>query len=379
MKTRMLEKLNLRLPLLGFGCMRLPLAPDGSIETKAASEMVDYALKNRINYFDTAYMYHQGRSESFIGEALRQYPRESYMLTTKLHTSYTRTKADVERIFQEQLAKCQVDYFDFYLLHDVDKTRFEVIDELRIYDFLKQKQAEGKIRHIGFSSHDDHRHIAELLDRYDFDAVQLQINYLDWTLRNAEACYQLLEERGIPCIVMEPVKGGSLAEVPEAVREIFTACAPEASPASFALRWVASLPNVKMVLSGMSSMEQLVENTQVMADFIPLSGAEQEAVRAAVAIFDSLKQIPCTGCKYCIDCPVGVNIPGVFNLFNRQAIFGQKEHFRIKQFYGTIYADHEKGSACIGCERCVKLCPQHIAIPAELEKADRVLMEIINK
>lgn len=379
MQRRTLERLDLQLPLLGFGCMRLPLNSDGSINTIAASDMVDYALKNGINYFDTAYMYHNGQSESFIGEALKKYPRESYMLTTKLHTNYTRTKAEVEKVFQEQLAKCQVDYFDFYLLHDVDRTRFELIRDLEIYDFLKQKQAEGKIRYIGFSSHDDHQHIEAFLDSYDFDVVQLQINYLDWEMRNADLCYQLLEARGIPCIVMEPVKGGSLADVPDEVSTIFKRCRPEATPASFALRWVASLPDVKMVLSGMSNMDQLVENTKVMANFTPLSDAERKAILDATAVFDAYKQIPCTGCKYCIDCPAGVNIPGVFNLYNRQAIFGQKEHFRIRQMYGTLYQAHEKGSACINCRRCIHFCPQHIDIPAELKKADQVLQEIVTR
>lgn len=378
MQQRRLEQINLELPLLGFGCMRLPLNPDGAIDTLAAATMVDYALKNGINYFDTAYMYHNGQSESFIGNALKQYPRDSFMLTTKLHTNYTRTKADVEKVFQEQLAKCQVDYFDFYLLHDVDRSRFDLIRELQIYDFLKQKQAEGKIKYIGFSSHDDHQHIKKFLDNYDFDLVQLQINYLDWKMRNADLCYRLLEDRGIPCIVMEPVKGGSLANLPNPIIDIFNACNPEASPASFALRWVASLPNVKMILSGMSNMDQLMENTKVLANFIPLSDKERRAIDNAVTVFESYQQIPCTGCNYCSDCPVGVNIPGVFNLYNRQAIFGQKEYFRIKQMYGSLYQAHEKASACIACKRCLNFCPQHIDIPAELKQADQVLQEILS-
>jgi len=379
MQTRKLEKLGLELPLLGFGCMRLPVKADKTIDTVTATAMVDYALQNGINYFDTALMYHNGLSEGFIGETLKKYPRESYMLTTKLHASYLKTKEDVERIFEEQLARCRVEYFDFYLIHDVERTKFDLLREFDVYDFLKQKQSEGKIRHLGCSSHEDHEYIAKFLDMYDFDIVQLQINYVDWNLRNAEKCYQLLEERGIPCIVMEPIKGGTLADVPDGVSHIFKANNPDATPASYALRWVASLPNVKMVLSGMSTMEQLVENTKVLSGFTPLSDLEQQAIMAAAAVFESGKQIACTGCKYCSECPVGVNIPGIFSLYNRQAIFGGREHFRIKQHYGSLFAENEKGSACIDCKRCVEVCPQHIDIPAELKTAHNVLEEILKK
>ncbi len=379
MQRRTLDKLGLELPLLGFGCMRLPVNEDKTIDHRAAMAMVDYAINHGINYFDTALMYHNETSESFIGEALSHYPRESFMLTTKLHASYTKTKADVERIFNEQLERCRVDYFDFYLMHDVERTKFDLFRQFEVYEFLKQQQAAGRIKYLGFSSHDDHEQIAQFLDMYQFDVAQLQINYVDWRLRNAEQCYRVLEERGIPCIVMEPIKGGTLADVPDAVREILKASSPQATPASLALRWVASLPNVKMILSGMSSMEQLVENEQVLSEFKPLTDAEQQAIQAAVGVFEAGKQIPCTGCRYCSNCPVGVNIPDIFSLYNRHAIFGAREHFRIRQNYGSFFSDNQKASACVDCGRCVQLCPQHIAIPEELRKVHPVLMEIVNK
>lgn len=378
MKTRKLEKIGVELPLLGFGCMRLPLNADGSINKAATEEMVEFAMKNGVNYFDTAYMYHGQKSEGVMGEILKKYPRESFMLTTKLHPGFTEVKADVERIFEEQLKRCQTDYFDFYLIHDVDRMKLEKIQKFEIYEFLKSKQAEGKIKHIGISSHDDHDFLEKFLDMYELDFVQIQVNYVDWKLRNAEACYKLLEDRGIPCVVMEPVKGGSLAAVPDSVRNIFKTCNPEASPASFALRWVASLPNVRMVLSGMSNIEQLMENVKLMSSFEPLSETEQNAILDAVVAFNSGNTVPCTTCRYCMDCPAGVNIPGVFNLYNRQVLFGNREHYRNRLIYGTIYSDKERGSACVACGKCVEMCPQHIDIPNEIKKADEELMKVVN-
>ncbi len=378
MIKRELDKLGIELPLLGFGCMRLP-EKDKQIDREHAQRMVDYAMANGINYFDTALMYHQHTSEDFMGQALAKYPRESYYLTTKIHIDFAPTIEEVEKLFEEQLKKCKTDYFDFYLIHDVDRTKLPRFKEMGLYDFLKCKQNEGKVKYIGFSFHDQAEQLDEMLKTYNygFDFVQLQINYLDWELRNAKACYEVLERAGIPCVVMEPVKGGMLADVPENVAKIFSDYSNKYTPALWALRWVASLPNVKMVLSGMSSMEQLVENDKMFSAFEPLTSDEYKVVDEVFKALTDVPTLPCTGCRYCTECSIGVDIPGIFNMYNRIQIAGNREKFRIRNTFEKFMTDNQKPEACIECGQCETLCPQHIHIIDELKMCDEVIKKYL--
>ena len=276
-------------------------------------------------------------------------------------------EADLERIFNEQLEKCGVDYFDYYWLHALNKEYVKTMDRVDGWGFIARKKAEGKIRHIGFSFHDDSKLLERLLKEHpETEYVQLQINYLDWDSPTVESetCYNLCTKYGKPVIVMEPVKGGALAKVPVGVEELFREYNPEASPASWAIRYVASLPNVLTVLSGMSTMEQVEDNTSFMQDFNPLDHEEQMRVEQAAQIINRSIAIPCTACHYCTDgCPQEICIPEYFNIYNNLCQFGRKEQWNnTSVYYGVLNKTYGKASDCIECGQCEEHCPQHIHI-----------------
>ena len=356
-----------KVSLLGFGCMRLPrLYPDKpEIDTELGQRMVDYAYSHGVNYFDTAYPYHEGLSESFIGAALSKYPRESYNLVTKLPTWLINGEADIEHYFNEQLQKCGVDYFDFYLVHSLNAERFETVQKLHIFENLCELKAKGKIRHIGFSFHDKPDVLERILAAHDWEFAQIQLNYLDWELQDARRQYELIEQKGIQCTIMEPVRGGMLATLtPEAV-DCFQQANPNVSTASWAIRYAASLPNVLTVLSGMTNFDHVTDNVATMEAFRPLSQQEREVIDHALAAYRKAVTIPCTGCRYCMDCPAGVSIPEVFAAYNRYAT--SKSRSMFEELYHALDAG-QRADNCVACGTCLSKCPQHIDIPKHMKE-----------
>ena len=356
-----------KVSLLGFGCMRLPrLYPDKpEIDTELGRRMVDYAYSHGVNYFDTAYPYHEGLSEPFIGAALSKYPRESYNLVTKLPTLLINGEADIEHYFNEQLQKCGVDYFDFYLVHSLNAERFETVQKLHIFENLCELKAKGKIRHIGFSFHDKPDVLERILAAHDWEFAQIQLNYLDWELQDARRQYELIEQKGIQCTIMEPVRGGMLATLtPEAV-DCFQQANPNVSTASWAIRYAASLPNVLTVLSGMTNFDHVTDNVATMEAFRPLSQQEREVIDHALAAYRKAVTIPCTGCRYCMDCPAGVSIPEVFAAYNRYAT--SKSRSMFEELYHALDAG-QRADNCVACGTCLSKCPQHIDIPKHMKE-----------
>lgn len=365
MEKRIYKNTDQNISLLGFGAMRLPQTADNKIDYAAAEQLIDYAYAHGVNYFDTAYMYHDGESENFIGHALKKYPRESFYLADKMPGWFAKTMDDVDRIFNDQLKKCGVDYFDFYLCHSLARQNFDIYDKIDIIGYLDQKKKEGKIRQLGFSFHDKPDMLEELMGRYDWDFAQLQLNYLDWEMQNAKRLYEILEAHGLPCIVMEPVRGGALATLcPESI-ELLKKAAPKRSAASWAIRFAASLPNVMTVLSGMSNVEQVEDNIKTMSDFQPLEKQDYAVIKQALAAYQNSKTVPCTGCRYCMDCPAGVDIPLMFELYNK---FVRTED---KKAFLDAYAaagDAKQAHHCVKCGVCATHCPQAIEIPKQIEK-----------
>ncbi|MBN2605047.1 MAG: aldo/keto reductase [Bacilli bacterium] len=364
MKKRVIEGLSESVSLLGFGCMRFPTLSNDDIDFEEAKRMVDYAVSKGVNYIDTAYPYHGGKSELVVKEIIKNYDRSKFFLADKLPLWECQNNEDIDRIFHEQLEKCGVEYFDFYLIHAVNKERLAQVKELDVIKQLEGYKAEGKIKKIGFSFHDDLETFKLWVDLYNWDFVQIQLNYMDIEHQQGIEGYNILTEKGIPVIVMEPVKGGSLAKFNPVVEKDFLDHNPNASIASWAFRWVGSLPNVKVILSGMSTMDQVVDNINTFTDFEPLSEIEQDLVSKARIKLLELSKVDCTSCNYCMPCPHGVNIPGNFRIFNHHSMFNNDKY--TKWAYGNLEKDAKSADFCIECGECLPKCPQQIEIPTEL-------------
>ncbi len=361
---------------LGFGLMRLPStdANDPSkIDMEQVKQMVDAFLEAGFTYFDTAWMYCGFQSENAAREALvERYPRERFTLATKLHAGFLKGKEDRDRIFNEQLRKTGVDYFDYYLLHDVGVDHYEIYNRLDCFDWLMEKKRQGLVKKIGFSFHDHAQLLDQVLSEHpEMDFVQLQINYLDWDSEGVQSrkCYEVAVKHHKPVVVMEPVKGGTLAQVPEAAEKLFKNYAPNRSAASWAVRFAASLDQVAMVLSGMSNMQQLLDNTSYMADFKPLDREELALVRKAVDIINANIAVPCTGCAYCVDgCPKHIAIPKYFSLYNADMQEAKDKGWTPQgEYYDRLTHLFGKASDCVGCGQCERACPQHLPIIEHLK------------
>ena len=357
-------------PKLGFGLMRLPKLQDGSIDIEQTKKMVDIFMGAGLTYFDTAYVYDGGDSEKAARAALvDRYPRESYTLATKLNAWMgPQDENSAKQQFYTSLERTGAGYFDFYLLHALQRNNYRIYDNFHIWDFAKELKEKGLIKHYGFSFHADPDLLEELLaDHPDVDFVQLQINYADWENPGVQArrCWEIAREHGKPVIIMEPVKGGALADpVPEVV-EVLKSADPNVSLASWAIRFAASLEGVVTVLSGMSSIAQVEDNISFMRDFKPLTEAEYEVIRKAQEALNNDRSIPCTACHYCTDgCPMNIPIPEIFHVMNHQR---GNAAFRGRREYTIATTGRGKGSDCIGCGQCESACPQQLSVISHLK------------
>ena len=358
-------------PKLGFGLMRLPKLADGKIDIEQTKRMVDLFMEAGQTYFDTAYVYNGGESELAARLALvDRYPRESYTLATKLNAWMgQQDEQSAKQQFYTSLERTGAGYFDYYLLHAMQRASYKVYDEFHLWDFVKELKAKGLVKHYGFSFHADPALLEELLiDHPDVDFVQLQINYSDWEHPGTASreCWEIARRHGKPIVIMEPVKGGALADPVPGVQKILKEANPDASLASWAVRFAASLVGVITVLSGMSNIEQMKDNLSYMKDFKPLTKAEQEVIRRAQIALNEDRSIPCTACHYCTDgCPMNIPIPEIFKVSNRQR---GNEAFRGRREYTIATTGRGKASSCIGCGQCEQACPQQLEVIKHLKE-----------
>ena len=359
-----------KVSLLGMGCMRLPVNEDGNIDVERTAEMIKFAMDKGINYYDTAYPYHNGQSELVIGEILAKYPRDSFFLASKMPSWELKTLDDAKRIFAEQLKKCCVEYFDFYLCHAMNIEYHKLYKELGVYEYLESLRKDGLIKNLGFSYHDAPQNIIPIADELNWDFAQIQLNYLDYEMQDAKLQYEELTKRDISVVVMEPVRGGVLANITPKAEELFKNKEPNMSIASWALRYVAHFSNVKVILSGMSNLEQLNDNINTFTNYKELNEEDLAIVNKAKKLILGNDFIPCTGCRYCMPCPTGVNIPKIFSIFNNFGIHKDLEKFKTQM---KKIEEKELPINCVRCGKCVKACPQGIMIYEQLEKISNII------
>ncbi len=360
------------MPKLGFGLMRLP-EKDGAIDIEQVSHMADAYMEAGFNYFDTAYVYHGGNSEKVVKEAIvKRFPRESFTIATKLPAWFLHSPEDRDKVFQEQLDRCGVDYFDFYLLHSLeDGNNYDTYEKYDCFNWGVKKRDEGRIRHFGFSFHGTPELLVQVLDKHpEIEFVQIQLNYADWDNKivHSGELYEILRDRNIPMIIMEPAKGGKLACLDDECAEILKAIRPDKSIASWAFRYVGSLPGIATILSGMSTPEQMEDNINTFKDFEPLSEEELAAIDKVKEIMNRVELAGCTSCKYCVEgCPMGISIPDVISAVNTKRKF--PGDMRPQFFYNGLVDRYSHASDCIACGQCEGVCPQHLPIISLMQEA----------
>lgn len=373
MKTKRFEKLGITPSLLGFGCMRFPVDENGEIDEVESEKMLDKAINSGVTYIDTAFPYHNGESEPFVGKVLKKYNREDLFLATKLPIWEVSSKEDAKKVFMDQLSRLDVNYVDFYLLHALDKEKWAKVIKYDLLDLCEELKEEGKIRYFGFSFHDEYPVFKDIIEYHDWDFCQLQLNYMDMNIQAGMKGYLLAEKYNIPVIVMEPIKGGALASLPEDIIAKFKSYNSQASISSWALRYVASLPNVKVVLSGMSTYDQVIDNLAAFENFEYLNEDELVLIQEVKDTLKSRTQNGCTGCGYCMPCPFGVDIPTNFKYWNNAYIYEGHELFKTKL---ENMDSEKKAKNCKQCGVCEKMCPQQISIRDDLRKVCKYLNKL---
>lgn len=365
MEKRKIAKLNVEPSLLGYGCMRFPLDKDGGIDEKEATRLLDRGMEGGITYIDTAYPYHNEKSEEFVGRYLEGKDRKSFYLATKLPIWKLESREDVLKYFEEQLSKLRTDYVDFYLLHALDKEKWEKVLKFNVIDECLKLKEEGRIKNLGFSFHDELDVFKEIVNYRDWDFLQLQLNYVDTNIQQGIEGYEIAKAKGIPVVIMEPVKGGQLAKLPAAMEDIFKRVNPNKSTASWAMRYLGSMDGIMTILSGMTEMSQVEDNLDTFNNFKALNEEEKRAIEEVTRIYRDRQQNRCTTCGYCMPCPFGVKIPVNFKIWNKAYIYedleaGKKDYLKLKE--------EERASNCQKCGACEPKCPQMIEIRKDLEK-----------
>lgn len=363
---------------MGFGMMRLPQTnkeDPTSIDQEQVNKMADAFIEKGYTYFDTAYPYHNGKSEVALRKAVvERYPRDSFTIADKLPIFALQKEEDMERIFNEQLERCGVDYFDYYLIHNVNKASEKGFIEIDSFKFAEEKKAEGKIKKLGFSLHDNAEYLEKVLEKHpNMDFIQLQLNYLDWESPDVESrkVYEVAKKNNLPVVVMEPLKGGFLSNVPEEADKLIKEYNPNTNPVELALRFLSGLDDVSVILSGASSIDQMKENLEIFDNIQALNDEEHELLNKVTEIIHNDITVPCTKCGYCLEeCPMKINIPQIFDFYNKEKKL-EYQGFTAIGNYIINYANegHPMASSCIGCGKCVPKCPQHINIPEEMKDA----------
>lgn len=375
MQYRSFTKDNLQVSALGFGCMRFPILDNDSskIDEEKAIKMLRYAIDNGVNYIDTAYPYHQENSEYVVGKALKDGYREKVYLATKLPGWLAESYEDFNKYLDEQLEKLDTSYIDFYLIHSLNKDYWDKIKELGVLKFADEAKQSGKVKYIGFSFHDELNVFKEIIDSYDWDFCQIQLNYLDRNYQAGEEGLKYAYGKGISVVIMEPIKGGKLSNPSEEIKSIWDLNEIKRTPSEWALRWVLNHKEVSVLLSGMNTIDQVKENIKTVSNALAnsLNKKEIELIDKVTNIYEEKIKVGCTGCEYCLPCENNVNIPGIFQLYNDLFVFGTEEI--SKNRYSSFMQNEKDASMCIECGKCETMCPQNIEIRKYLKEAHNIL------